>query len=183
MARKPVASEWDAVATELAKDRSSGAVQYLKAGDTVLKLTVPEGTPKTKFFAKFNDLDFNGKDRICYLISCVITEADEDGVADTTAVKYLKITPGVLDSIIKKFRKGWDLMSADGQQIVITKLTKMPWYEVDTIKSEFDASEASWPENDLFTEANEEAERVAERADDKPVAKVKGRRQDEPEPF
>ena len=52
MAKKPNA-DVQFILDELAKDSNPGNVQYLKDGDTVIKLVLPEGRTLRQFFERF----------------------------------------------------------------------------------------------------------------------------------
>jgi len=178
---------WDDVSKELAKDGTVGLVQYLKKGDTTIKLCVPAGAEVTEVFARFNDFDMNGVACPGYLISGLIIRADDEDLVDKVNVKYIKVKKSVMDAIVGflKQEDSWEFVSDNGELLTITKMTKKPWYSVSPMKRTFDSSLAVFPETDIQTAAKEEEARVLERLEEKGgAAKPKAKKvNDDQDPF
>lgn len=166
--KKPVDPMYDEMlaAVKAAQGTSSGGgVQYLKPGDTTIKLVVPAGRTVRNFFQPYEDVDQKGLARTSFLIAAVITDADDNSVVDATRIRYIKVTATTLEHIITHLKNRWPLFDDEGPVFTITKLSSKPWYTgVAQRDEEFDASGIEHPEQTIEEAAEAESERSAEKA-------------------
>src|SRR5690349_6431553 len=110
----------DEIAAELKAGSKSGAAQFLKSGDTTIKLALPQGADLRHFYQPFQ-ATFQGGLFPYYLVAGVITEAAVDNVADPDRIRYIKVTKTILQEIVNLISKRWDLFAVEGPCIVINK--------------------------------------------------------------
>lgn len=126
MAKKPNA-DIQAILDALAKDSNPGNVQYLKDGDTTIKLIIPEGRTIRTFFERFEttfeDKKQKGKfDKFpYYLVAGVIVEADADGVSDPSRIRYIKLSKQPMGDIAAALVNGWKIFDENGPMINIRR--------------------------------------------------------------
>lgn len=142
------------IIADLNRGSKSGNVQYLKDGDTTIKLLMPEGRTDMRGFYEAYQSKFKGEFFPYYLVTGVITEADEDEVADATKIRYIKVTKSILLEIVNLLQKKWKLLDDNGPVIVITKGKKSGKisYTVAAVPDSFDAAGLEFPEQSI-TEA------------------------------
>lgn len=160
MAKGKVDAVLGDILADLAKDGKPSNVQFLKDGDTTLKLVLPKGeTDIRKFYTKFQNT-FKGEEFTYYLCAAVITDADEDGIADPTRVRYVKITRSIMTEIVNLLQKRWKLFDIAGPLIVITKSKKngKTTYQIAAIPETFDSANATDPEQTIEEAAFEQEE-------------------------
>lgn len=109
------------ILADLAKDSKPSPVQYLRDGDTTIKLVLPAGRTDVRGFYQRFMATFKQEQFPYYLVAGVIVQADEDGVADAARVRYIKVTKSILMEIANLIAKRWKLFEDDGSLIVITK--------------------------------------------------------------
>lgn len=150
MAAKPTGIFAD-IMNDLNAGNRGGNVQFLKDGDTTLKLLMPEGrTDPRLFYQKFNAW-YKGEAFPYFLVCAVITEADEDGVADPARIRYVKVTKSIMLEIVNLMQKKWKLFEVSGPVITITKGKKSGKvaYNVAAIPETFDAAGLTFPEQSI----------------------------------
>ena len=167
---------------ELAKDSNPGNVQYLKDGDTTLKLVLPLGRTIRTFFERFETTFESKKNKgqmekfPYYLVAAVIVEADADGVADPTRVKFVKISKKPMADIVEALSKGWKLFDNDGPLINIRKgkgASGIVKYKTGALPTNFNIEDIKgdgtkigviWPDEDIADAARGQEESSAEYA-------------------
>lgn len=166
MASKQVDKIFSDIIADLASDSKPQNIQYLRDGDTTMKLTMPPGrTDIRQFYQKFN-ATYKGDIVPYYLISGIITDADEDGVANPNRVRYVKVTKTILIEIVNLLTKKWDLFGDPGDLIVILKGKKSgkTSYSVTALKENFSHPvDLQWPDVEIETAAQQEEEKSAEQ--------------------
>lgn len=174
MAIKKPSADLLSIMADLAKDSSPGNVQYLKDKDTTIKLLIPPGRELKQFYERFEST-FQKKgapvgtfERFPYYLICgVITEASEDGVADESRVRYVKVTKTIMADIVNLLQKGWDIFGANGSCITITKgkgSNGQVQYKTVAIPETFDASALTFPEESIEEAARGQEQSSAEYA-------------------
>lgn len=172
MAKKPNA-DIQAILDDLAQDARIGNVQYLKDGDTTIKLLLPAGrTIRTfyeRFFTTFEKKGQKGVfEKFPYFLICgVITEADADGVADAARVRYIKVSKTVMGDLVNLLGKGWDLFGEDGPQVSIVKgkaANGQVAYKTSAIPLSFNAGGLEFPEQDIADAARDQEQSSEEFA-------------------
>lgn len=168
---KKMAQEFADILSDLGRDGSPSNVQFLKDGDHTIALVLPKGRTDIRQFYQRFDSSYKGEALVRYLIAGVITEADDDGMADESKVRYIKVTKTVLLQIVNLLSKRWDLFGADASLIVITKGKKggKVSYSVAAIPEKFDRSNAQYPDQSIEEAANDQELRDAEIDSSKPV--------------
>jgi hypothetical protein len=167
MAPKKQLQEVTDILGDLAKDSKPSPVQYLKDGATTIKLLLPAGRNDVRgFYQKFM-ATFKTEQFPYYLVCGIITEADEDGVADPERVRYIKVTKTVLIEIANLMQNKWKpftpLGVADPRDclVVVTRGKKSGKvaYSVTAVPEVFELAEGkelSWPEIDIEEAATEQ---------------------------
>lgn len=172
MAVKKAPVEVTDILADLAKDSKPSPVQYLRDGSTTIKLVLPEGRTDVRgFYQKFN-ATFKGDLFPYYLVAGVITEADEDGVEDTTRVRYIKVTKSILIEIATAMTNKWKPFTPIGETdprnclIIINKGKKSGKvsYSVQPVPEVFEpVGELSWPDISIEQAALDQEESSANR--------------------
>lgn len=170
MPAKAIAPQFADILKDLAQDSKPGNVQYLKDGDTTVKLVLPEGRTDVRQFYERFQATFKQEQFPYYLVAGCITDADEDGVADDTKIRYIKVTKTIMSEIVNLLMKKWDLFGNPGALIVITKGKKAgkASYSVAAIPDTFDASQLPHPEQSIEDAARDQEQRSTE-FDNKPA--------------
>lgn len=152
------------ILNDLNKGSRGGNVQYLKEGDTTLKLVMPEGRTDLRTFYQPFQATFKGELFPYFLVAAVITEADEDGVADKTRIRYVKVTKTIMLEIVNLLQKKWKLFDVSGPVITVTKGKKSGKvaYNVAAIPDTFDATGLPFPEQSIEDAAQEQEDSSAE---------------------
>lgn len=155
------------IMNDINKGSRGGNVQYLKDGDTTVKLVMPAGRTDIRTFYQPFQATFKGELFPYYLVAGVITEADEDGVADPKRVRFIKVTKTIMVEIVNLLQKKWDLFGHEGNRagvIVITKGKKngKPSYNVTVLPDSIDATNLPHPEQSIEEAAAEQEASSAE---------------------
>ena len=152
------------ILNDLNKDSKGGNVQFLKDGDTTLKLVMPEGRTDVRTFYQPFKATFKGELFPYFLVAGVITEADEDGVADPTRIRYVKVTKTIMLEIVNLMQKKWKLFDAAGPVITITKGKKANKvaYNVAAIPDTFDTAGLASPDQAIEEAAADQEDKSAE---------------------
>lgn len=170
---KKVSADIQAILDELAKDSSTGNVQYLKDGDTTVKLLIPPGRTIRTFYERFlSTFEKKGAPGVMeqfpyFLICGVITEADADGVADAARIRYIKVTKTVMGDLVNLLQKGWDLFAQEGPMISIVKgkgSNGQVAYKTSAIPATFDADGLQFPEQTIVEAALDQQQSSADFA-------------------
>lgn len=116
------------ILADINKDSRPGSVQFLKDGDTTIKLVLPEGRTDIRgFYERFYRTFPNQKTKEpeqfpYFLVAAVIVDADSDeGGADRTRIRYVQVTKTVLMDIVNLLSKKWQLFEDGGSCIVVTR--------------------------------------------------------------
>jgi hypothetical protein len=155
---------WTDVIAELNKDAKTGSVQFLRDGDTTVKLVLPAGRTDPRAFYEPFMATYKGEQFKYFLVAGVITEADEDGVADPGRVRYVKVTKTILLELINLLQKRWKLFDDEGSLVVITKGKKAgkTAYSVAAIPETFNSAGLPHPEESIDQAARDQEDRSAE---------------------
>lgn len=99
----------------------SGDVIFLKPGDHLLKLRMPENRVlgEEAFYQKY-DNTFNEKQFVYFLVPGIVLTSTQDGIADTDNIKYIKFAKSAMQLIIKNLSAGWDLFNVDGPMLMLS---------------------------------------------------------------
>jgi hypothetical protein len=175
MAKAAVNQVFADILTDLNKDSKSGAVQFLKDGDTTVKLVLPQGRTDLRQFYESFMATWKGEQFRYFLVAGVITEADEDGVADVDKVRYIKVTKTILLEIVNLLTKRWKLFDDEGSLIVITKGKKQgkASYSVAAIPETFNSAGLPFPDQSI-EDAAADQERQSADLDVTQAAEAKG---------
>jgi len=109
------------IMSDLNKDSKVGPVQFLKDGDTTIKLLMPAGRTDIRLFYQRFMTQWKTGPQPYFLVAGIITEADEDGVADPTRVRYIKLTKTIVLELVNLISKKWKLFADEGPLVVVTK--------------------------------------------------------------
>lgn len=157
------------ILADINKGSHSSNTVYLKDGDTQIKLIMPEGdTDLRQFYRKFM-ANFNG-DLFPYFLVCgVVTDADEDDVADKTRIRYIKFPKSVMSEVMNLLQKKWKLFETEGPQIVVTKFKKngKVGYSATAIPDVFSVEGMAYPTQTIDEAAVEQEELSNKMAADK----------------
>ena len=165
------------ILNDLNKDsKGGGNVQFLKEGDTTLKLVMPKGRTDIRTFYQPFRATFKGEQFTYYLVAAVIIDADEEGVADPTRIRYVKVTKSIMLEIVNLLQKRWQLLDTAGPVIVVTKGKKngKVAYSVAALPDTFDAYGLPYPEQSIEEAAEEQEARSAELDESGGRTKVEG---------
>ncbi len=135
-----------------------GVVQFLKDGDTTIKL-VPVNE-SGKFFQSYTAV-YKGEPQQAVLVSCVILASDADGVADKTRVRYLKLPPTAVRWLIKQMQSGWELLETKSETVTISRAKGK--YANSVVKRTFDATGIELPEQTIEDAAAEQEKREMDK--------------------
>lgn len=181
--RKPDAA-YDQLMSMMAGISKPGNVQFLKDGDTQVKLLLPSGAPDASGMAQMFNTWFPSKTNPAtlepfpyFLICGVIVSADEQGVADPSRVRYIKVPQTVLREIIAIYGKwGKKLFEDNGPTITIMKAkgkNAKPPYRASLDPDEFNILDVdgkggtvTWPEQTIQDAAQDQEARSLEMAQD-----------------
>jgi len=140
-----------------------GLVQFIKDGDTTVKLVPMDESGQ--FFTTYTSI-YKGQPQQSALISCIIISADAEGVADKARVRFLKVPPTVVRSLIGLMQKGWELLDETSETVSITRgkgKGGKTEYRTDAIKRKFSYTDIEMPEQTLAEAGAEQEARELEK--------------------
>lgn len=152
-----------ATATQEIGSTGGGLVQFIKDGDTTIKLVPVDATGR--FFATYTSV-FNGQPQQSALISCVILACDNEGVANKERIRYLKVPVTIVKKILNDIGKGWELLEAKSETYTITrgKTNGKTSYNGTVINRKFDFTGIELPEQTIDEAGAEQQAREFEKA-------------------
>ncbi len=125
-----------------------GDVVFLKPGDYLLKLRMPEGRKANEdyFYEKYQST-YDNKQWTYFLVAGIVLSSTQEGGADPSSIKYIKLAKTAIQQIIKNLVAGWDLFSEAGPMIMLSikKNADQTVYTVTMQPKQHDSSEATYP--------------------------------------
>lgn len=140
----------------------SGAVQYLKDGDTILKLVRIPGQPLFQPVQTF----YKGKPGTAFITPAVIVGCSDSESVNPNAVRYVQLTAGLVRDIKGQVASEWNFWTPKAPCVKIskTKVKGKTEYSLSVMaKKEFDDTAAARPELTIVEAGEAENQRNIEK--------------------
>lgn len=140
----------------------SGAIQYIKNGEYILKLVKLPGQPIFQPVQTF----YKGKPGTAFITPAIIVGCTDAESINPNAVRYVQLTAGLVRDIKAQVASEWNFWTAEAACIKVTKALikgKTEYGLAVMAKKVFNDSQAARPEISIVDAAEAENQRNVER--------------------